>query len=136
MVLLNIFVVALGSKTFLDHRSAGFLVYLSSDVEGNANRYILFDIKEYDYGNNYNPATGIYTIPYDGMYLVHARVYGRDKDATHFITVDGTAVTYTKGYDPGNIYQFASTSIVLHLLSGQEVAVEPTFSETIDGSTS
>ncbi len=88
---------------------------------------------EYDYGDNYNPSTGIYTIPYDGVYLIHARVYGYDMAAHHVISVDGAWVTYTAEYDDYYSNQSASTSVVLELRAGQEVTIYPGFSTTIVG---
>ena len=88
---------------------------------------------EYDYGNNYNPTTGVYTVPRDGLYVVHARVRGRDKTASHFIMVNGTRVTYTREHDPDDEHPSGSTSIILHLLLGQEVTVEPNFTGTVAG---
>ncbi len=115
------------------YKSAGFLASLSYDVEGSAVTNILFNKVEYDYGNNYNPATGVYTVPRDGLYLIHARVYGRDNYASHYIRVNGNIVTSAAEHDPGHLYQSASTSIVLHLLSGHEVAVDPSFTGSVDG---
>ncbi len=115
------------------YSSAGFLAYLSSNVEGSHYTPIPFDTEEYDYGNNYNPSTGIYTVPLDGLYLIHARVYGADNWAAHIIKVDTDGVTYSLAYDPDYIYQQATTSIVLHLLAGQEVTVDPAFSGTVGG---
>ena len=115
------------------YRRDGFLAYLSYNIEGNTVSYIPFNRVEYNDGNNYNPASGIYTVPRDGFYLVHARVYGHDNMASHYIKVNGVAVTYTKGFDPGHQYQSASTSIVLHLLSDQVIGVDPQFSGTVDG---
>ncbi len=43
-------------------------------MEGDLNAPIPFDTEEYDYGDNYNNYTGVYTVPYDGHYLIHARV--------------------------------------------------------------
>ncbi len=101
-------------------------------MEGSAVTYIPFDKVEFDYGNNYNPATGVYTVPRDGLYLFHARVNGQDNLASHYIKVDGDVVTFTYEYDE---YQYlsASTSVVLNLLAGQEEGVDPLFSGTIDG---
>ena len=77
----------------------------------------------------------MYTVPYSGLYLIHARVYGEDNYASHWILVDGNEVTYTTEHDPYYSYQSGSTSIVLHLLAGQEVTVDPNFSGTIAGYT-
>ncbi len=117
-------------KPIIGYRSAGFLAYRSSNVEApSGTRPIIFDTEEYDYGNNYNNATGVYMVPYSGMYLIHVRVYGTDNIAHHWIRVDGDTVTYT--YD--HSYQSGSTSIVLHLLAGQRVTVDPNFSGGIHG---
>ena len=94
---------------------------------------IPFDTELYDYGDNYNPATGIYTVPYNGSYLIHARLYGKNNYASHYILVDGDDAVFTDGYDAVQTYPSASTSIVLHLVAGQEVAVDPSFPGDIDG---
>ena len=100
--------------------------------------YITFDTEVYDDGDNYDPSTGIYTVPYDGYYLIHARVYGKvSNDGSHHIMVDGNKKTFTRESDPDTTgsapYQAGSTSITLHLLAGQEVAVDPYFDGTVAG---
>ena len=116
------------------YRSAGFLAYLTSQMQGTGVTHIPFDTEVYDYGDNYDPVTGIYTVPYNGLYLIHARVYGWDNWADHYIRVDNDWVTFTRGADPsGYQFQATSTSIVLHLVAGQEVGVDPYFDGTIDG---
>ena len=123
-------------KFFTGYRSAGFLAYLSADVEvESTNDPILFDREKYDYGDNYNPSTGIYTVPYDGQYEIHVRVNGLDFDACHMIRVDGNQVTYTSRYDPDESNQASSTSIVIPLVTGQELTVNPCFIGTVHGST-
>ncbi len=109
------------------------MAYQSYDLKGGFSGPIPFNTEEYDYGNNYNPSTGIYTVPYDGLYLIHARVYSGDGDALHSINVDGDEITYTREYDPDWTLQAASTSITLHLLAGQEVGVDPWFTGAIIG---
>ncbi len=112
----------------------GFL----ADVESpSARNPIVFDKEKYDYGSNYNTRTGVYRVPYDGLYLIHVRVYGEDYKAHHFIYVDGTPVINTYRYDPDYQWQSSSTSAVLHLKSGQEVEVQPGFrTGTIGGNPS
>ena len=119
------------------YKSAGFLAYLSSDVVGNDGPFdpILFDTEVYDYGDNYNNLTGVYTVPMDGLYLIHARLRGLDKDASHYIRVDGDQATYTTECDPAYDNQSSSTSIVIHLVAEQEVTVDPRFTGTIHGDT-
>lgn len=50
-----------------------FMAYLSStatNVTGDGTNYtILYDTELWDIGSNYNPATGIFTAPYTGLYL-------------------------------------------------------------------
>ncbi len=45
----------------IGYSMAGFLAYLSADVEGDEVLYIPYDIEMYDYGNNYNTSNGVYT---------------------------------------------------------------------------
>ncbi len=112
----------------------GFLAFLSSDIEApSGGDPIPFDTAVYDYGNNYDPSTGIYTVPYNGLYLIQSHINGLDHSATHYIKVDGEFTTYSRGYDGDYIFEEASTTIVLHLQSGQEVGVDPGFSGRVDG---
>ena len=78
-------------------------------------------------GNNYDPDTGLYTVPYDGTYAFHANIY-KDYAAGNglyckIVLGNGTSlatasVPYTVGY-----YE-ASGSIVVHLDQGDTVAVD------------
>ena len=112
------------------------MAYLSDNVDIDAYQIIHFDTEEYDNGNNYSPSTGTYTVPYDGHYLIHAWLYAYNNDASHYVKVNGDAITWYKGYDDGTSAQSATTSVVLHLLAGQQITVIPDFTGTISGSTS
>ena len=112
------------------YSSAGFLSYLSSDMSSYNVDSIPFDKVEYDEYNNYEPSTGVYTVPFSGKYLVQARLYVKSGDADHFINVNGKHVARTPMSDSsegwyGNVV--SSTSVVLHLLQGQQLTVEPFF---------
>ena len=96
---------------------------------------LLFDSVQYDYNGNYSPDTGVYTVQYGGLYLIHARVSSSDYDARHYIRVNEEEVIFTRGYDPEYEYQGSATSIVIHLKAGDTVSVDPYTSGTISGFT-
>ncbi len=123
-------------RFLVDHKSAGFLAFLSAIVAVNTGDNIIFDKEEYDYGNNYDPVTGKYTVRYDGLYLVHARLLGNQYGSQHRIMVDGVEVAYSHESDSSEYLQSSSTSITLHLQSGQELAVHSVFDGTVLGHTS
>ncbi len=115
------------------YSSAGFMAYLTFDIESRNGVGIPFDNVVYDTGNNYNHSSGVYKVPYAGYYLIHTRVFGRDHAAQHFILVDGDDTIYTEEYDLDTANQSGSTTTVLHLSQGQEVVVWPNFTGTIAG---
>ena len=91
---------------------------------------IPFDAVEYDENNNYDPSTGVYTVPFSGKYLVQSRLYVKSGDADHFINVNGKHVARTPKVDSSEGWSGAvvsSTSVVLHLLQGQKITVDPYF---------
>ncbi len=110
----------------LGYQSAGFLAYLGSDTEAGSLLAIPFDMVQYNAGNNYNPETGIFTVPISGSYLITARVYGSSYNAGHWIKIDKLRALLTANYDPDVKLASASTTIVLHLQKGQELSVDST----------
>ncbi len=77
----------------------------------------------------------MYTVQYNGLYLIHARVSSSGYDARHHIRVNEEEITFTWGYDPEYEYQGSVTSIVMHLDAGDTVAVDPYTTGTISGFT-
>ncbi len=78
------------------YSSAGFLAYRSSSFSASGQTKIPFDTVEYNGDGNYNPSTGIFTVPITGLYLVNVRLYVDGTDADHYIDVDGNLVTCCK----------------------------------------
>lgn len=53
----------------------GFMAYMSSDTAvATGGEYVVFDQTIYNYGNCYNAATGVFTAPKSGRYLVNTTV--------------------------------------------------------------
>ncbi len=72
-------------------------------------------------------------MPYNGTYLINLQINGLNRKARSYIRINGEEATYTDIYDPDSNSQVASPSIVLHMLTGQEVTVDPNFTGTIAG---
>lgn len=51
-----------------------FSAYLSTNTDYSNGDVIVFDTEEYDPGSDYNTATGIYTVPVNGVYLFNVGV--------------------------------------------------------------
>ncbi len=120
---------------YTDYRDAGFLAYVDSSMQARGGQKpVIFSKVEYNNQKNYNPVTGVYSVPLDGLYLIHVRIYGEDNDATHFIRVNGEEVAITEDYNPNNKLQSSSTSIVLHLKKGDQLTADVNFQRTLSGS--
>ena len=86
-------------------------------------------------GGNFDPATGLYTAPYDGTYAFHANIYKEvgvsDGVYCEIVLGDGTRladvnVPNTHGFHVG------SGSTVIHLAQGDTVAVDCQDFEKVD----
>ena len=109
----------------------GFLSYLGVELPNpRGGRAIPFDREMFDPSNNYNRRTGVFTVPYNGYYLIRARLEGRSGDARHSIRVGGRKISRTEGTDPEEVHQAAATSMVLYLKRGEEVTVCPEYHNT------
>ena len=107
-------------SNFSGYQDATFLAALSSTVSGDA---LIFDREEINPGGHYDSSTGVYTVPYDGIYqfsvnaqwnfgYVSVRVYVDRLTAGSHVDLIGDAST---------IYR--SPTFILELTAGQTVEV-------------
>ena len=78
-----------------------------------------------DLGGNFNNNTGVYTAPYNGVYLFCVQKRSDDNDGDFKITIDGvdTTVTGESSYSDDYPAQYGTTTVLLQLDAGQQVAV-------------
>ena len=112
---------------YVGYTSTIFLATFSEQCVTPSNP-VVFDVVRLDSGENYNPATGIYTVPISGIYEFHAQIYvDNDEDLTwaFYINVDGTRIrdsahaASTATYD----YTSSTATVILNLTQGQQVSV-------------
>ena len=70
--------------------AVGFTARLSTDTDYSGGDTVLFDDVISNLGNRYDPATGLFTCPFRGMYGISLYVFSQmDKDTTIKIVNDG-----------------------------------------------
>ena len=118
------FLVGYGDLTFL----AGISAQTVSPIPAP----IVFDDAKINPGNHYDPTTGIYTVPLDGIYEFYAQIESyvdSNNDWAFYIVVDDEDITFTRHEASGseNIDENVSSSstLLLQLSTGQQVWVEP-----------
>ena len=90
---------------------------------------IIFDLTPVNYGENYDSATGIYTVSMDGLYEFNIQIYCslNGDQCVYYISVDGTLTTDTPSALAGtaNDVVGVATSVILELSEGQQVWISP-----------
>ena len=106
----------------IDYGDTIFLAALSSTTSSSAGP-VIFDWVQINHGGHYNNDTGIYTVPYDGIYQFHVQTpaYSSSGNVRIDIEVDGTAVG--SHADPWVHDQYRSATVLLEIEAGQEVNV-------------
>ena len=97
-----------------------FLAALSTVASSSGD--VIFEREEINPGSYYNNQTGIYTVPYDGIYQFHASAQSDNDEVLNIqIHVDGSVTgSHSDGYNHEN---YRSATILLQLEAGQEVNV-------------
>ena len=91
---------------------------------------IIFDDARINGGENYNPGTGIYTVPVNGFYEFHVQTYVHmdgSNDWAFYIVVDDTDVTDSAliANELSQDNTSSTATVVLNLTQGQQVSVIP-----------
>ena len=98
---------------------ATFLAALSSDVFGSGT--VIFDHHDISLAGHYNPVTGEYTVPYDGIYQFSVQVQSSASSGRVYIFVylNGSRIFY----DAWTAEYYRSTTFLQELSTSQVVTV-------------
>ncbi|XP_063427886.1 complement C1q-like protein 2 isoform X2 [Mytilus trossulus] len=115
-----------GGSEFRNYRKwrdiPAFTASLSASQTINANDVVKFDKIWTNNGNHYNPKTGIFKAPREGLYHVSTTVMSTHGKTVHVrIWHNGNK---TVGLYPGTGYSEATANMVLHLKKGDKVTVK------------
>lgn len=103
------------SGIITNSQQPSFNAYISvavPNVTGNGSVYtVLYDTEKFDIGNNFNPATGMFTAPVTGKYIFSAsgRLSGGNTFNAAVIRLETTSLSYTSnlsliGSTTGNVW--------------------------------
>ena len=98
----------------------------------------MFDEARINPGGHYDPTTGIYTVPQDGIFEFYVHILTEQEDDFVWafrLEVDNDDIDYTMHRDDGDPPDRISvdSSELIELSSGQQVSVTPTNMEDILG---
>ena len=99
---------------------AGFSAYASVTRNYNIDNVLLFDSVIYNNGNHYNPDTGVFVCPVDGMYLFALTLCASPDEVMYaHIRMSGVKIAgaYSRSYD------LSSNLVVSNCNAGQQVSV-------------
>ena len=116
------------------HKDSLFLATIGAERVTPVPDRILFDETRLNIGH-YNNATGIYTIPIDGIYEFNVNVRGQpDHDFGSYLVRDGVRVAHSRNSDgTGPGYMSTLLVIPVHATAGQQFWVRPWSLDSIYG---
>uniref|UniRef100_K1R4Q7 Collagen alpha-2(VIII) chain n=1 Tax=Magallana gigas TaxID=29159 RepID=K1R4Q7_MAGGI len=113
-------------------KTIAFHAILPSDVTNTPiNTIIKFQKVQVNEGGGYNPATGKFTAPVDGVYSF-SWTYHTNKGSVAYLGgyVDGTIRTYIGTYTQANTWQSQTGNLVIKLKKGSQFWVQ-TYLQTV-----
>lgn len=102
-----------------------FYVVLANDAHFNAHEKIVYNQKNLDHGNGYNPTSGVYTIPETGTYVfTWTTIADVEQWFQTVLTANGSHMAYSwlEPEDVHDRHQITSVAII-HLIQGDYVDI-------------
>ena len=114
-------------RSIVGYADTAFLATINAGTISPVPNPIIFNETRHNPGGHYDPETGTYTVPLDGLYAVSATLRSHpDNDFSVRIVVDGSLIVNSRNSDGSGAGFMATTaSIPLHLTTGQQVWVSP-----------
>lgn len=111
----------------IGYTNTAFLATIGEGFVSPVPSPIVFNVTQFNPGEHYDPETGIYTVPYDGVYMITATLRGEpDNDFGVEIMVDGVRTAENRNADAGGVGKITATiSIILDLNMEQQFWINP-----------
>ncbi|CAC5422375.1 unnamed protein product [Mytilus coruscus] len=111
--------------TVMQSSKIGFYAYMSQNEDSPSKHHtIIFDVQKTNVGNGYNPFSGLFTAPQDGLYAFSTSITMLNHYAS-FDVVKNADVQGSVFVDAGGVseHRSSSTTVVLALVQGDVVFV-------------
>ena len=131
-----IYAVLMILRSIVDYADTTFLATINAGTISPVPNPIIFNETRYNPGGHYDPQTGIYTVPLDGLYAIAATLRSYpDNDYAVRIVADGSPIVNSRNSDSGGVgYMTTIVSVPLYLTIGQQVWVSPVSLDAAYGS--
>ena len=116
---------------FVGYDDFTFLATISVNPVTPVPTPVVFDDAQINSGGHYDPTTGIYTVPLNGIYEFYVQIESyqdTDNDWSFSVYVDGDEIAFTRHDASGSSQSGESVSafltVLVHLSTGQETWVQ------------